>query len=102
MDIVDQLPPALLSELRSLRQATQAVTAYRGASLRASLTESEDAAILAERAHCESTTAHHHNHDEHAGHDAARLDDSRLSFPHAGHDAARLDESRLSFPRAIM
>ena len=98
MDIVDQLPSALLSELRSLRQATQAVTAYRGASF----TESEDAAILAERAHCESTTAHHHNHDEHAGHDAARLDDSRLSFPHAGQDAARLDESRLSFPRAIM
>ena len=49
------------------------------------------------------STAHHHNHDEHAGHDAARLDDySRLSFPQAGHDAARLDESRLSFPRAIM
>ena len=42
MDIVDQLPSALLSELRSLRQATQAVTAYRGASF----TESEDAAIL--------------------------------------------------------
>ena len=42
MDIVDQLPSALLSELRSLRQATQAATANRGASL----TESEDAAIL--------------------------------------------------------
>ena len=40
--MVDQLPPPLLLELQTLRQATQAAPANRGFSL----TESEGAAIL--------------------------------------------------------